>query len=330
MKDEYVDIIVVNWNGKRFLPECLESVFRQTYPHIRVILVDNNSSDDSIRYVSEHYPEVKVVLLEDNYGFSGANNRGVPACTGRYIALLNNDTKVHPDWIRESVSCLDRHPDAGFCAPKILRYDQRDVIDSAGDDYGREGAGRNRGSGQKADDFNEPAYVFGACAAAAVYRKAMIDEIGLFDDTFFIMCEDVDLSFRAQLAGYRCMYWPRAIVYHKAHGTITGASPVFYYYGQRNLEYVYLKNMPLALLLATLPAHGLYNFLKFTYSVRTGNAGLFLKAKLSVVRNLPAVMRKRWQVQKRRKATVRYLNMLIGRYWIIERVGMVLSGKQRY
>jgi GT2 family glycosyltransferase len=325
MKNERVDIIIINWNGKVFLSECLDAIFKQSYQDINVIVVDNNSSDGSVAYLSEHFPTVNVIPLDDNYGFVGANNRGITASSGRYVALINNDAVAQPDWIRESIECLNRYPDAGFCAPKILLYGQRDILDSAGDNFSCEGVGIHRGSGQKGDAYDECEYVFGACAAAAVYRREMLDEIGSFDEDFFIMCEDIDLSFRAQLSGYRCVYCPSAVVYHKDHGTIKGLTYVFSYYGQRNLEYVYIKNMPALLLLWTLPAHLMYDTLMLFYCLIKGRILSFVRAKFSVLRHLPRIMKKRRYLQENRKVSSRYLSKFVTNNMIFKRIKSVIS-----
>jgi hypothetical protein len=236
------------------------------------------------------------------------------------VALLNNDAVADRDWLNESVRCLRLYPDAGFCASKIVNYYQRDILDTAGDFYTRGGVNAKRGLGQRVDAYNDFEYIFGACAAAVVYRREMLLEIGLFDEDFFIMCEDVDLSFRAQLAGYRCIYNPQAIVYHKAHGTIKDINKVFSYYGQRNVEYVYFKNMPLALLLSHLPAHMLYNFFVLAYFTFNGQLRSFIKAKIDFLRNLSDLVKKRKQIQKNKKIENRHLNSLIVKGWLLNKV----------
>jgi GT2 family glycosyltransferase len=236
------------------------------------------------------------------------------------VALLNNDAVAHPDWLKESIEGLWRHPAAGFCAAKIVDYYRRDILDTAGDIYTRGGVNAKRGCGLPADTYERPEYVFGACAAAVVYRREMLKEIGLFDEDFFIMCEDVDLSFRAQLAGYPCIYNPRAVVYHKTHGTIGSMNEIFSYYGQRNVEYVYFKNMPLLLFLFHVPIHIMYNALILFYFAMNGQMRSLLRAKLDFVRTLPATLRKRAQIQRNRKVGCRKINSLITGGWLTEKI----------
>jgi GT2 family glycosyltransferase len=158
-----VSVLVLNWNGERFLKECLGSLREQTSRDFEIILVDNGSTDSSLDYVRQEFPEVRVMALDYNAGFAGGNNVGIRASTGQYVALLNNDTKAHPQWLESLRATLDAHPEVGFCASKILLYDQPDIIDSAGDLFYTCGVGEKRGRSERDDDrFAEPALVFGA------------------------------------------------------------------------------------------------------------------------------------------------------------------------
>jgi len=315
-----VDIIVINWNGKHFLNDCLTSILDQSYENTNIVLVDNGSTDGSAAYVAREFRDVKIMELKANHGFAGANNYGISASSGQFVALLNNDAVAHRDWLKESIKCLEGYKDAGFCASKIVDYYRRGVLDIAGDIYTGGGVNAKRGLGQSIDAYNNFEYVFGACAAAVVYRRDMLQEIGLFDEDFFIMCEDIDLSFRAQLAGYKCVYCPKAVVYHKTHGTIKGINKVFSYYGQRNLEYVYFKNMPFRLLLSHLPAHLVYNAAVFCYFMMHGQLLSFLKAKADFILNLPSLLRKRAQIQKNKKITAKDLNSSITGGWFMDKM----------
>jgi GT2 family glycosyltransferase len=314
------DIIIINWNGKHFLKDCLESVLGQSYQNTNIVLVDNGSTDGSVEYVSSDFRNIRMISLKQNRGFTGANNIGIESGTGEFVALLNNDAVAHRNWLKESVDCLRLHPDAGFCASKIVNYYQRDILDAAGDLYTRGGVNAKRGLGRTIDFHRDFEYVFGACAAAVVYRRKMLREIGLFDEDFFVMCEDVDLSFRAQLAGYKCIYCPKAVVYHRTHETIKGINKVFSYYGQRNLEYVYFKNMPFGLFLSHLPAHIAYNVAVFFYFALNRQLLSFLKAKVDFLFNLPDVLRKRALIQKNSQISTRELDSLITGGWFLDKI----------
>jgi len=209
--------------------------------------VDNGSTDGSQSLVSERYPEVRLLALERNLGLTGGNNAGFHAAQGEILISLNNDTEAHPRFVESLTEALLEHPEAGLAAAKMLLFDRRDTIHSAGDGYGRDGIPFNRGVWQRDEgQFDEPGWIFGGCGGAVAYRRAMLHEVGLFDESFFMYCEDVDLNWRAQLAGWRCWYTPQAVVYHKL--SATGGGPLASYYTGRNTLWVIAKNYPGALL----------------------------------------------------------------------------------
>ncbi len=236
-------IVIPNWNGARFLPTCLDALKKQTYPHVEVIVVDNASSDGSQDLLKRDYAWVKLVDLPENRGFTGACNAGIHAAQGEFIALLNNDTEADPGWVAAVVDAFQRYPDIGSVASKMLLFDQRDHIHTAGDFFTRDGRAGNRGVWQAdGGQFDREEYVFSACGGSSVYRRALLDQVGLLDDDFFFSLEDVDLGWRAQLAGWRCLYTPAAIVYH--HLSATGGGVTASFYDGRNLIYVLIKDFP--------------------------------------------------------------------------------------
>ena len=293
-----VSVIIVNWNGRNFLPECLEGLKRQKYESMSIVLVDNGSQDDSVNFVSSNYPDIRIMALPGNKGFSIANNIALKTIQTDYVALLNNDAVPHPLWLQSLVKGLGTHPEAGVAASKILFYDNRNMIDRAGDDYTKAGTALLRGRGMKADTYDKEEWVFGACAGAALYRTSMLRDIGLFDEDFFLLYEDVDLSFRAQLRGYKCLYVPEAIVYHKGSGSIVHDSPTSVYYGHRNLEWVYIQNMPAGLLLRTILPHLVYDFASFVFFVVKGRGKEYVRAKWDALRGLRRALQKRRTVQR--------------------------------
>lgn len=219
-----------------------------------VILVDNGSSDGSQDYVRQTFPEVRLLELGKNQGFTGACNAGYEIARGEFILLLNNDTEADARWIQNIVDTFKRHPRAGIVATKMLLFDQRDHFHTAGDYYRVNGLPGNRGVWQAdVGQYNREEPVFSACGGAAAYRRAMLDEIGFLDDSFFFSCEDVDLAWRAHLAGWEVLYAPEAIVYHKLKSSggsgITGS-----YYDGRNFLYVIWKNYPTGLFRRYWPA----------------------------------------------------------------------------
>jgi GT2 family glycosyltransferase len=239
-------VIIPNWNGARFLPTCLEALERQTYPNIEIIVVDNASHDDSRLLMQARYPRVNVIALPVNRGFTGACNAGLWFARGEIVALLNNDTEVDPDWAAAVVDAFARHPQAGAVASKMLLFDQRDQIHTTGDYFTTDGRAGNRGVWeQDTGQYDDEMFVFSACGGSAAYRRALLDQIGMLDDDFFFSGEDVDFGWRANLAGWRCLYTPRAVVYHQL--SATGGGVIASFYDGRNLIRILVKNLPSAL-----------------------------------------------------------------------------------
>ncbi len=293
-----VTVIVVNWNRAEMLLDCLASLEMQSVRPSRVIVVDNGSTDDSVDRVGRFFPDVDILALGTNRGFAAANNAALQTVATPYVALLNNDAVAGRHWIASCLSALHAHPEAGMIASKLLFYDRPDRIDRAGDGYSRYGAGILRGRNASAGAFDQEEWIFGACAGAAMYRTKMLASIGCFDPEFFLLYEDVDLSFRAQLAGYRCRYVPEAVVYHRSCATIGRDSPVSVYYGHRNLEWVYFKNMPGILLKRNLAAHLFYDMLSGLFFARQGLGSIFLQAKRDAISRLPVILRQRKDIQR--------------------------------
>jgi len=321
-----VSIVIVNWNGKKFLTACFDSLRNQAYQPNSIILVDNGSIDDSVEHVKRHYPEVKIIALSNNLGFCKANNIAIKSIDSKYIALLNNDTVAHPMWLKNLVQALESNPKAGFAASKMLLYKNPNIIDRAGDAYTRAGTGFLRGRGLPAlNNYDRLEWVFGACAGAAMYRSDIFNDIGVFDEDFFLLYEDVDLSFRAQLKGYKCLYVPDAIVYHKVSSSIGWDSPISIYYSHRNLEWVYIHNMPGGLIPRTITNHMLYNFCSFFYFLLIGKANVFLKAKLDALKGFKTAISKRKAIQRVKCAEDEYLLNLFRKESLFLRLANRLS-----
>jgi GT2 family glycosyltransferase len=242
-----VSVVIPNWNGARLLGPCLDAVRRQTLPPDEVLVVDDGSTDDSLRLLADQYPEVQVVARPGPLGVARGFNDGIRATTAPLVVLLNNDTEPEPDWLAALCRPFDQEPDLGMAASKLLLFDRRTVLHSAGDFYGRDGMPGNRGVWQEdRGQFDGAAETFGPCGAAAAYRRSMLAVIGLFDESLGSYCEDVELSFRARLAGYRCRFVAAARVYHRL--SATGGGPFASYYVGRNVLWVLARLMPAPLL----------------------------------------------------------------------------------
>jgi len=242
MATETFSVIIPNWNGARFLPACLDSLHAQTLPPLEVLLVDNASTDNSLELVRARYPETIVVPLPENRGFTAAVNAGVARARGTLVALLNQDAEASPQWVQELARVGQAHPEAGAIASKILLADKRDHFHSAGDQYGVDGIGINRGVWQLDEgQYEREEAVFGACGGAAVYRRDAFTQVGGFDETFFMYYEDVDVAWRLQIAGWPAVYAPRAVVFHQL---TSGSGATASYFGGRNTLYVLAKDVP--------------------------------------------------------------------------------------
>lgn len=306
-------IIIPNWNGLKHLPPCLNALRAQSHRHLEIILADNASVDGSQAFIAREYPEVKLVQLTENRGFTGACNAGLQAATGEFLCLLNNDTEAAPDWAAEVIACFERHPEAGMVASRMMLFDKRDHFHTAGDFYGVNGYPGNRGAWQRDEgQFAEEEYVFSACGGSSVYRRVMLDQVGLLDDDFFFSMEDVDLGWRAQLSGWKCVYAPRAVVYH--HLAATGGGATSSFYDGRNAIYVLIKDYPTPL----FRKHWRRVLGKHTgiaWEALRAWRGKAARAKLRGIAtglvHFPILLRKRRAVQKTRRVTIDYLESIL-------------------
>jgi len=228
-------VIIVNWNGKDYLQVCLDSLRQQTHPDFRVIVVDNGSTDGSLEMLATNYPEVQVEALGQNTGFVFASNRGAELAPDvDILVMLNNDTEVEPDWLQALANALETYPEAGAAASKMLLFDRRDVIHSAGDIMADGFFPQNRGVWEKDEgQYDDDIWVFGPCGGAAAYRQQVWQDLHGFDPRLFMYLEDVDLAWRMQKKGWKTVFAPDARVYH--HLSATGGGVIASYYVGRNL-----------------------------------------------------------------------------------------------
>lgn len=247
-----VSIVIVNWNGKHLLSECLDSVFDQAFKDFEVIVVDNGSRDGSAEYVRSFYPSAKLVELKANTGFAAGNNAGIRIASGKYIALLNNDTRTDPVWLAQLLKAAEANPAAGMWASKILSYDKPQIIDNVGLLLYRDGLARGKGRMERDQgQFDQQGEALFPSGCACLYRRTMLDEIGLFDQEFFAYADDVDLGLRGRIAGWGCIYVPTARVYHRYSSSSSNYSPLKAFLAERNRIWVLLKYYPAELVAAS-------------------------------------------------------------------------------
>jgi GT2 family glycosyltransferase len=308
-----ISVIIPNWNGAHLLPTCLDSLRRQSYTNREIVVADNASTDGSLELLARDYAEVRALALPSNRGFTGACNAGLQASHGEFVALLNSDTEADERWLEQVVAAFERHPEAGLVASKMLLFDQRETLHTAGDLYRLDGVPVNRGVWQRDEgQFDREEYVFSACGGSAAYRRTTLDEIGLFDDDFFFSCEDVDLAWRAQLAGWKCVFAPQAIVYHKL--AATGGGPTASFYDGRNTVWVIAKNYPGSLWKRHWRdvARAQWRIAREALKAWRGAAARArLRGQLAGLLGLPKMLRKRRAIQSSRRISDDELTRLL-------------------
>jgi GT2 family glycosyltransferase len=311
-----VSVIVVNWNGRHLLDDCLRSLQQQSFGDFEVILVDNGSTDGSAQWVTTHYPETRVLCLGRNYGFSEGNNAGVREARGEYIVLLNNDTEVEPDWLKELYEHISDDDRIAACDSKVLFHASPGIIWSVGGNYSIAGTVSHRALGRKdGPEFSQPTEVFTAIACSAIYRRSLFQGMGFLDRDFFAGYEDVDWSFRAHLCGHRILNVPTSRVYHKVSATHRYNSATYVYHGQRNVVAVFIKNMPAQLLWRYWPLHFVYTLGGAVYFSKIGRANAFLKAKWEALYDLPRLLAKRKEIQRLRMVSANDIDAMLSRDW---------------
>lgn len=287
-----VSVIIVNWNGRYWLEQCLPTLQNQTSNNFEIIIVDNGSTDGSDLWLQTEWTEVRLISLPQNIGFARANNIGIEASQSPYIATLNNDTLVAQDWLAQMLTAVTA-PDIGMVACQMRQWQRPEQIDSAGIELDWAGIGWNRGLNQPVAHHQVSQEVFGPCAGAALYRRQMLDEIGYFDEDFFAYYEDVDLAWRAQHAGWRCVYQPTAQVYHWHSATASQAMPFKTFLLGRNKVWTILKNYPWPAIMWTWPLILGYDSVAIIYQCWQQRNLAALRGRLAGLTNAPSMWAKR-------------------------------------
>lgn len=329
-----ISVVVLNWNGYQVLEGCLRSLNDQTYQPLEIIVVDNASTDGSVDFLRQKFQDINLFINEKNLGFGAGNNIGILASHGKYIMILNNDTRVDPKCVEELKRSIEKDDRYGVCASKILLECKPDIIDGVGIVVCPDGLSFGRGRLEKKDRYDEEEEIFFASDCACLYRREMLEDIGLYDEDFFAYADETDMGWRARLAGWKCIYSPKAIVYH-LHSVSSGGrySSFKAFLVERNRIWVALKNFPISLIMLG-QFYTLWRYMYQAYGALRGKgaAGRFtsdfskaelikilLNAYLSAFKQVPLMLKKRKVIQKKKRITNREVYQLVKQYGISAR-----------
>jgi len=327
-----ISVIIVNLNGEEYLGDCLNSLSAQTFRDFEVVVVDNGSTDGSLRILRDQYPWVKLVALGKNTGFSEGNNIGLEASSSsQYVATLNNDTIAERDWLKELHETAARDRTVGMVASKILLGREGREIDSVGMLLYPDGMSRQMGRGKTdTGQFDDVREVLFPSACAALYRREMIRETGFFDEDFVSYCEDADLGLRGRLAGWKAVLAPRAVVQHLYSRTGGAYSTFKAYQLERNHVWVLLKNFPLTFILVS-PFYTFWRYCIQWYGILSGKGSvariaeetskselimIVLRAYSGALAGMPRMLKKRRQIWKSRRMAAAEYRRLLKKYRI--------------
>lgn len=292
-------IVIPNWNGKEDLPACLDSLLQQTVP-CEIIVVENGSTDGSLELLKDHYPKVTVLPQKKNLGFDGGVNVGIRHALKhkfQYIALFNNDAVAHTDWVKHLVEALNKNQGVGIATCMLMGIDKKH-LDSTGDLYTVWGLPYPRGRDEPVSNkYNKDVYIFGASGGASLYRSVLLEEIGLFDEKFFAYYEDVDISFRAQLAGWKVIFEPKSVAYHQIGATSGRIKGFTTYQTMKNLPMLFWKNTPWQFVPYMFPRLFFAYWSMMFKAFADGRGWPAMKGQLVFLKNLPHVFRERRRIR---------------------------------
>ena len=304
-------VVVLNWNGKEFLQQCIESLLDQTLIN-KIIVVDNGSTDESINIIESKNLRLKIIRNDRNLGFSGGVNKGIEYAMesgADFVALLNNDAIADKNWLKELVKAA-AETEAGIITSRLKKIHSEN-LDSSGEFYSIFGLPFPRGRGKKdTNQFDNDTTIFGASGGASLYSVKMLREIGLFDEDYFAYFEDVDISFRAQLAGWKIFYAPKAVAYHHIGGTSSKINGFATYQTAKNFWYVYTKNMPDYLYFKYLPLAVYWYYRMFAARLIKGGFVAFAKGWIVSILFTPKKILQRIKIQRKRKVSISYICLL--------------------
>jgi hypothetical protein len=292
MNKPLVTIIVLNWNGKELLDECLDSVLGIQYKPIEILVVDNGSTDGSVDHIKAKYQTISLVLNGRNLGYAAGNNAGIRNANGKYIVTLNNDVVVKPEWLNDPIAMLEKEESIGAISCLQLNFEKKDTVNclflTPSQALIFSMVGYNKPLANDISRTNA-GYVICPNGGSAIYRKSMLDQIGSFDERFFAYHDESDLNMRAFLQGWKCVYVPSAIVYHKVGKSFDKRNNDKYFYGERNRIWFLFKYYPAAILLGSLGNLIIeeMRLLKFLFLEKRVPIRVYLKARYEGIRGLP-------------------------------------------
>lgn len=307
-----VTVVIPNYKGKQYLLSCVESIYENTDQEVEILIVDNASQDGSTEQVQEKYPQIRTVFLEKNYGFCRAVNLGIREAKTPYVFLLNNDTLVCPHAIDFLSKVLKENPMAFSAEAKMIQYHDRTKIDSAGTFYNALGWAFARGKDRSVEKYNHTGKTFATCGGAALYRRDIFDEIGYFDEAHFAYLEDVDIGYRAKIAGYRNLYVPESNIIHVGSAASGSRHNEFKVrLSARNNLYLIYKNMPVLQILLNLPLLLAGFLVKYLFFLKKGLGAIYLKGLMEA----PKLMKKKKKVLYQKGHLKNYLKIQL-ELWI--------------
>lgn len=308
-------VVIPNWNGKDLLKDCLQSLSKQSFKDLEIILVDNASTDSSLVWVTEKYPKVRVIKLGRNFGFARAINEGVKASNAEYVVFLNNDTAVEKNWLENLVKCADSHPEVISVNSKLLNFYERKRIDGVGILVNEVGQAKSIGWQQiDRGQFEKEQYIFGVTGGASLFRRKDFIKLGMFDESYFMYSEEVDFAFRAQFLGFKSIYCPKAIVYHKHKASAKKLPQHIEYWQFRNMTQTIIKDFPTSILLKN------FRWLKIIlvhlntifYQIKHGFFWPPIMTEIWLITHLPMILKERIKIQKTKKVNDEYIeNFLV-------------------
>ena len=296
METIQVSIIIPNFNGKQYLKDCLNSIKKQNFSLYEVIIIDNGSTDESVEYIKDNYDEFTLIQNRENLGFATAVNQGIKASNAEYVFLLNNDTELEVECVSKLLNCIDKDETIFAVSSKMIQNQNRNLIDDAGDEYTILGFTQKVGNNRSTEFYQRKREIFSACAGAAIYRRNIFDIIGYFDENFFAYMEDLDISYRARIYGFKCVYCPEAVVYHHVSATSGSKYNTFKIrLAARNNVYVPYKNMPWPQLILNLLFLILGFLIKYLVFIKKGHGNDYIAGLKEGLTSLDTIDRIRYK-----------------------------------